>query len=210
MENRNADAARSYLDTIRFGNEISRGGVVIQRLVSIALESCGRVPLAKLAPKFDCQETHPVTTQLERIDAATVAWKEILSNERRFEQYEMAHIARPGPVTWIKLRWQEWQAERRSLQLHNAAAAHLRLLATELALRCYQASKGRPPARLDDLVPDYLAKVPQDPFSRRPLIYRPQGATWLLYSVGPDGVDDGGRPMVRGSNKGDILCDSPW
>lgn len=115
-----------------------------------------------------------------------------------------------NPIEWITVCRQGWQSDRRALRPHKKAAAHLGLLATELALRCYQSSKGRPPARLEDLVPDYLAKVPQDPFSDRALTYHPKGATWLLYSVGPDGVDDGVRPFAISSKKGDIFFDSPW
>jgi hypothetical protein len=86
----------------------------------------------------------------------------------------------------------------------------LRLLAAELALRCYRSKHGQPPARLDDLVPALLKRVPLDPFSNRPMIYRPQGTNWLLYSVGTDGVDDGGKRAGRDiSSKGDLFFDSP-
>jgi len=47
MENRYADAAQSYLDTIRLGNEMSRGGFIINRLVGIACEAIGDTPLSK-------------------------------------------------------------------------------------------------------------------------------------------------------------------
>jgi hypothetical protein len=66
-------------------------------------------------------------------------------------------------------------------------------------------------------VPKYLQRVPSDPFSGHPLVCRPQGTTWLLYSVGPDRVDDGGKPMTRDNSgngpvvyKGDLFYDSPW
>jgi hypothetical protein len=41
-------------------------------------------------------------------------------------------------------------------------------------------------------VPDLLRAVPTDPFDGRPLRYRrdPEGA--VVYSVGPDGKDNGG------------------
>ena len=48
MDNRLADAAQSYVDAIRFGNEMSRGGFVINRLVGIACEAIGYTPLADL------------------------------------------------------------------------------------------------------------------------------------------------------------------
>ena len=73
----------------------------------------------------------------------------------------------------------------------------MRLLTTELALRCYRSKQGRSPERLEQLVPTQLPRVPVDPFSSRPLIYRPQGTNWQLYSIGPDRVDDGGTPVSR-------------
>src|SRR6266571_4088992 len=108
-------------------------------------------------------------------------------------------------------RWQRWRGMQPAAVKHKRVIAHERLLMTELALRCYQSEKLHLPARLEELVPSYLSNVPQDPFSRRPLIYRPQGKKWLLYSVGLDGVDDGGKPAGRGlSAKGDLFYDSVW
>jgi hypothetical protein len=46
---------------------------------------------------------------------------------------------------------------------------------------------------LVDLVPDYLGKVPEDPFSDHPLIYKVASPEYLLYSVNQDGRDEGGR-----------------
>ena len=81
-------------------------------------------------------------------------------------------------------------------------------------LRCYQSEQGRAPTGLEQLVPQYLQRVPSDPFSGRPMIYRPQGTNWLLYSVGEDGVDNGGkrsgRPGSGAVTKGDLFYDSPY
>lgn len=51
---------------------------------------------------------------------------------------------------------------------------------------------GALPETLQVLVPDYLAAVPVDPFSGRPLIYRHDADAYTVYSVGPDRKDDGG------------------
>ena len=69
---------------------------------------------------------------------------------------------------------------------HKTVVARERLLAVELALRCYQSEQGHPPARLGELATNYLSHVPEDPFSGQPLVYRAQGTNWLLYSVGPE------------------------
>jgi hypothetical protein len=68
-----------------------------------------------------------------------------------------------------------------------------RNLHVAFALAVYQREHGRYPAKLDDLAPRYLASVPNDIFSGKALIYRPAKGGYLLYSVGVNGKDEGGR-----------------
>ena len=208
MENQPAAAARSYIDAIRFGNEMSRSGFIITRLVGIACETIGYTPLAKLASKLTPDEARAVLTALDKLDTGRVTWAEVQQGERRFMRYQIRKQV--NPIMWVMGWWQSRQAVQKSETKHKAVVARERLLAVELALRCYQSEQGHPPARLDDLVTNYLSHVPQDPFSGQPLSYRAQGTNWLLYSVGPDGVDDGGKPVGRGlAGKGDLFFDSP-
>ncbi len=82
-----------------------------------------------------------------------------------------------------------------------------------MAVRRYQLEHdGALPKSLEELVPAYLEAVPADPFSEGRLIYRPAFDSYLLYSVGSDGVDDGGlriplRDATRGM-KGDLFLDA--
>ena len=71
--------------------------------------------------------------------------------------------------------------------------ATVRLLQTDLAIRLYREEHGQLPAQLNQLVPDYLPTMPLDPYTQQPLIYRPIENKFLLYSVGHDRVDNGGR-----------------
>lgn len=50
----------------------------------------------------------------------------------------------------------------------------------------------RMPARLDDLIPDYLDAVPVDPYSGWPLLLRAEPRSYAVYSVGPNRRDDNG------------------
>src|SRR5262249_46056537 len=108
---------------------------------------------------------------------------------------------------------------------YNVAAAHLRLLIAELGLRCYRNDQGSAPQRLQELVPKYLQRVPNDPFTGNPLVYRSQGSNWVLYSICPDLVDDKGEPagcIISGDQligvrvgsgprrKGDLFYGSGW
>jgi hypothetical protein len=77
------------------------------------------------------------------------------------------------------------------------------------ALAAFRADTGRFPAKLDDLAPKYLAAVPDDLFSGKPLIYRPTDAGYLLYSVGPNGTDDGGRSHDDDPPGDDIVVRMP-
>ena len=53
------------------------------------------------------------------------------------------------------------------------------------------------PPTLEALVPDYLSRVPADPMSSggQPFRYAPGGTMPRIYSVGIDGIDNGGTPI---------------
>ena len=65
---------------------------------------------------------------------------------------------------------------------------------TALAVERWRlAHAGGLPATLAELVPTYLPSVPVDPFDDQPIRFKrlPQG--YVVYSVGPDGADNGGK-----------------
>ncbi len=55
------------------------------------------------------------------------------------------------------------------------------------------------PAALSDLVPTYLTDIPEDPITGKPLRYRAAPDAYIVYSVGPDGQDDGGNLLRQAS-----------
>jgi hypothetical protein len=61
------------------------------------------------------------------------------------------------------------------------------------ALAWYQRDHGRYPPKLAALAPRYLKRIPGDLFSGKALIYRPARNSFLVYSVGLNGKDEGGR-----------------
>ncbi|MFN0022194.1 MAG: hypothetical protein ACKVP0_28425 [Pirellulaceae bacterium] len=62
-----------------------------------------------------------------------------------------------------------------------------------VAAELYRRKNGKWPARLDDLVPEFLPAVPIDPFTNRPLILKSDGRSCRIYSVGNDSTDQGGN-----------------
>jgi len=68
------------------------------------------------------------------------------------------------------------------------------LLHMALALENYRFKHGHYPTTIGELVPQELPEVPNDPFKpERRLTYKKSGTEYVLYSVGPDGRDDGGK-----------------
>jgi hypothetical protein len=92
--------------------------------------------------------------------------------------------------------------------------ADSRLLLVSLALQAAIKDKGSAPQNLGALVPKYLQAVPRDPFApSAALRYALGGSGFSLYSVGPDGEDNGGAAIegrgITMDSRGDIVAASP-
>jgi hypothetical protein len=71
--------------------------------------------------------------------------------------------------------------------------AEIRTAVAALAVERFRRANGRPPGKLEELVPRFLPAVPLDPFDGRPLRFRPLPKGYVIYSVGRDLGDNGGR-----------------
>lgn len=100
------------------------------------------------------------------------------------------------------------------------------LLVIAFALQSYKSEYGTYPKDLSALIPEHLPVLPEDPFATEGTFkYRRSGNAYRLYSVGPDGEDNGGKPIddpaqvrssenknpraryfVREDSKGDIVA----
>jgi hypothetical protein len=80
---------------------------------------------------------------------------------------------------------------------------------TMLALREYHRRNKNYPERLDQLVPDFLPRMPIDYSDRQPLRYRREGDRYVLYSVGLNGKDDGGKGAADGKSAGGVREENP-
>jgi len=58
-------------------------------------------------------------------------------------------------------------------------------------------------------VPAFLSSVPSDVFSGKAIVYRAQSDGYLLYSIGPNGKDDGGRSFDDEPRGDDIAVRMP-
>ena len=90
------------------------------------------------------------------------------------------------------------------------AEQRARLTATACAVERFHWQHGSYPAVLNDLVPTFLSEVPLDIMDRKPLRYRKNADdTFILWSVGDNGVDDGGM-YKNPKSKSDEILDWVW
>jgi hypothetical protein len=71
--------------------------------------------------------------------------------------------------------------------------AYLRTSITAIAVERFRLAHGRLPENLNELVPQFLSAVPIDPFDGQPLRYHRLAKGYVIYSIGSDDHDDGGR-----------------
>jgi hypothetical protein len=72
-------------------------------------------------------------------------------------------------------------------------AAHYKVLRAACAVLAFKAKNGSLPSLLDQA----MSPPPVDPFDLRPIRYRREGEGFVVYSVGPDGKFDGGKPGAK-------------
>src|SRR6202034_2169284 len=80
-----------------------------------------------------------------------------------------------------------------AFEAENRAQTREVLEQVGFALAAYRADHQGYPDSLNALAPKYIDRLPNDPMSEQPLHYCREGAGCLLYSVGTNGVDDGGQ-----------------
>ena len=91
-----------------------------------------------------------------------------------------------------------WDAIRQAAQLGLAAEQ-------------YRFRYDKLPAQLDDLAPEFIPAVPLDPFDGKPMRMKRTEHGLIIYSIGPDMVDDGGAPLALspdGKLTGDITFEA--
>jgi hypothetical protein len=130
--------------------------------------------------------------------AAEEPWPQALAALGKIEQEVAALAASPlerarRPMTILLL-----PALKTEMEAGARNEAFLAAAETALAVERFRRAEGKMPAQLAQLVPAYLAAVPQDVFNGKPLRFVVAAEKYVVYSVGLDQKDDGGAGDASG------------
>jgi type II secretory pathway pseudopilin PulG len=147
------------------------------------------------------------------------AYQQAFEHHREFllKPYHEVASGQPGRPDWV------YDLARRSLltsvifpsfsgTFERVAMDEAQLQNAQLALAAarFRLDHGQLPTNIGDLVPNYIAEIPTDPFDGKPMRYKKTDEEAVFYSVGFDGKDDGGKnyfgpKKVGESQSGDII-----
>ena len=205
-------AVEHLMATIRIGGMLEHEGLLIHGLVGIAIDAIGESHLIRIRHRISLPKVREIIAEFEAIEKSRdhndvtrdQLWYSL--NDRWAFRLDQVLISGTGRSA-IPSYFHYGVAVNRSICM-------TRLLMIDLALRAYHADHGEYPPELGSLAPQYLAGIPLDPFCEKPFVYRPAAQTFVLYSVGGDGIDNGGTfgPQQYISNewKGyDLNLDAP-
>ena len=170
LENRPGAAAESFLDTVRLGHAITRGGVIIDSLVGLAVEAIGIVRLETLTPNLDAKQCREVASALEAAESGRESAETILEQEHAWARRTGGFKGQIGQLVMFKTFQ---QVEQKVASKVKSQQTRTRLLLLQLATRAYELEKGERPKSLADLVPVYLKTIPQDPGTGTNLAHYP-------------------------------------
>jgi hypothetical protein len=160
LEGRPGEAADSYLTVIRLGVATSKGGLLIDSLVGIAIEAIGTSYLEKLSRTLDAQQCRQAVAVLESCEAQREPVASVLEREKTWARHA---YGLKGQIARLVMFKSVRQSEQAAVSRMKAFQTREQVLLIQLASRAYELEKGERPKTLGELVPAYLKSIPLNP-----------------------------------------------
>lgn len=133
--------------------------------------------LGMAKPKADGDELERIKKKFAERRETTTSVFELIHDGEMAEYLVAALHPKPANLRW----WIEWGAQESDF------------IVVAYALALHRAEVGWYPDRLAELKPLYLPSIPRDRYAGDELKYRRDGRKYALYSVGRNGLDEGGK-----------------
>jgi len=163
MEGRFADAAKSHLDNMRYGPASANGGLIIDKLVGVAVENIGTEGIERIVGKLDAHQAREVITILEAADARSTPATVFLARDREWSRKAGKWTDTFQAMWMAKTFFPTRQTEQKFIAKLQATDLRRQKLLLALASRVHELETGKRPQQTSDLVPGIFRAIPKDP-----------------------------------------------
>lgn len=135
----------------------------------------------------------------ELLEAVQIDWPHPLQLTEDYRAESIDKLSVPAPLgrgTWAVPSGVSGPL-RSLIERAAITTARLRAAATGVAALRFHQTEGRWPHTLEELAPKWIAVVPKDPFTGKPLKMLADDEGLVVYSVGLDGKDDSANEMIE-------------
>lgn len=199
------EAADEYLATLRLAPMLDAEGIGVHRWEAEAVRHMAHARLAAFREKLSpakARESARVMLKvaagrepIEATDLRDRIWNDRFTWRDMLKRFILTELQNED-VPQLMVR----EAEEFSIE----ESCFARLLALDLLIRAYRQDHGEFPGSLEVVALSNCPDLLTDSYSGKSFIYRPSEQGFLLYSVGKNGVDDGGTftsyPKYMGSS----------
>jgi hypothetical protein len=159
-------SAECFLDAILLGQALARGGLLLDGINAITIETVGTATLRSQVPHLDAAFCRSASQELERFEARREQPERILQTEKAWSTASFGLVSRVGGLL---LRKSEARRHADFTGRYQEAIRRTRRLMLILASRAVELETGKKVANPSDLVPGVLKSVPLDPEKKTPM-----------------------------------------
>ena len=191
------DAAHSkYRCQMQLARHLAQQPATYYRSVGIAIEAVasGNIRRAVMRDEITPEQLRSLETILEISRNQYEGYAEIAARvDRLIEEKERSRLPLGERFKqWLLDRGSRRQREQRQRLIRLRLDAVRRATPILIALRRCKEEAGRWPEKLDQIEPNLSGQMLIDPQNNGPFVYKRDGDSFVFYSRGPNGIDEGG------------------
>lgn len=196
-EGRDADVLRLARLLWRVGPSFQRGGTLDDYQHGVSYQSIANCSLAVLAPSMSDRECREMLHEMRALELALPDFQSVLDFDEYWRNASVGWRDRPQAFlrwlsgsnvdrSWNSSTYLDWHWLKRS-------PYHFTVVQYMLALELYRREHGHFPENLSIVQAAFDLPELTDPYTDFAPVYRQVEGGYLLYSIGFDGQDDGGK-----------------
>lgn len=161
-----------YIDQIRLGHAMMRGGVHIDYMLGSAVEVWASSRLTNLLADLNADQCKRATDLLSELDSQRETFEEFTNRELEWQRksYSVLHRLKAGFRKHVLRESDPFAGMAGIPELeHKKRTLEFRRILLRLAVRACELEKSRRPSSASELVPEYLKEIPVNPQTGAPL-----------------------------------------